>query len=123
MSEQNFSGALATWKGALPLVLGVRCAGSLLTTLIEINLSELQKTLDSQGIELVENQKESVVGRKALADRTKGVYYYLTTALSRLNRKLCIEFKKISDEEKLNAWKGLLKCMYFLFDICVHPLP
>ncbi|EPQ57313.1 hypothetical protein GLOTRDRAFT_37826 [Gloeophyllum trabeum ATCC 11539] len=48
----NFSGALLTWKN--------------------INFSELQKTLDAQGIELVENQKESVVGRKALADRTKG---------------------------------------------------
>lgn len=43
-----------------------------LTTPPDINLSELQKTLDAQGIELVENQKESVVGRKALADRTKG---------------------------------------------------
>ncbi|OCH92318.1 hypothetical protein OBBRIDRAFT_833541 [Obba rivulosa] len=70
MAEQNFSGALATWK--------------------EISLSELQKTLDAQGIELVENQKESVVGRKALADRTK-------------------EFKKIPDEEKLTAFKSLLK--------------
>ncbi|CCM01147.1 uncharacterized protein FIBRA_03195 [Fibroporia radiculosa] len=69
-SEQNFSGALSTWKG--------------------INLSELQTTLDVQGIELVENQKESVVGRKALADRTK-------------------EFKKIPDEDKLAAFKGLLK--------------
>lgn len=39
----------------------------------EINLAELQKTLDAQGIEIVENQKESVVGRKALAERTKGV--------------------------------------------------
>ena len=38
-----------------------------------VNLSELQKTLDTQGIELVENQKESVVGRKALADKTKGL--------------------------------------------------
>ncbi len=38
----------------------------------DISLSELQKTLDVQGIEVVENQKESVVGRKALADRTKG---------------------------------------------------
>jgi len=37
-----------------------------------VDLSELQKTLDTQGIELVENQKESVVGRKALADKTKG---------------------------------------------------
>ncbi|KAI9060254.1 hypothetical protein FKP32DRAFT_1595655 [Trametes sanguinea] len=68
--EQNFSGALSTWK--------------------DINLSELQKTLDAQGIEIVENQKESVVGRKALADRTK-------------------EFKKIPDEEKLTAFKTLLK--------------
>ncbi|KAM5530766.1 hypothetical protein V8D89_015573 [Ganoderma adspersum] len=68
--EQNFSGALATWK--------------------DINLSELQKTLDAQGIEVVENLKESVVGRKALADRTK-------------------EFKKSPDEQKLTAIKGLLK--------------
>ncbi|KAL0956421.1 hypothetical protein HGRIS_002569 [Hohenbuehelia grisea] len=68
--EQNFSGALETWK--------------------EINLSELQKTLDAQGIELVDQQKESVVGRKALAEKTK-------------------DFKKLSDSEKPNAFKGLLK--------------
>ena len=42
---------------------------------LDINLAELQKTLDTQGIEIVENQKESVVGRKALADRTKGAHY------------------------------------------------
>ncbi|EJD42675.1 hypothetical protein AURDEDRAFT_145653 [Auricularia subglabra TFB-10046 SS5] len=70
MASHNFSDALATWK--------------------EINLSELQKTLDAQGIEIVENQKESVVGRKALADRTK-------------------EFKKLPENEKLDAFKGLLK--------------
>lgn len=39
---------------------------------LDINLAELQKTLDQQGLELVENQKESVIGRKALADKTKG---------------------------------------------------
>jgi hypothetical protein len=39
---------------------------------IEINLSELQKSLDAQGIEIVDNQKENVIGRKALADKTKG---------------------------------------------------
>ncbi|KAG7098747.1 hypothetical protein E1B28_000657 [Marasmius oreades] len=66
----DFSGALSTWR--------------------EINLSELQKTLDAQGIEIVDNQKENVVGRKALADKTK-------------------EFKKIPDNEKMTAWKGLLK--------------
>lgn len=45
---------------------------SLIHSFKGVNLSELQKTLDTQGIELVENQKESVVGRKALADKTKG---------------------------------------------------
>ncbi|CAK5281610.1 unnamed protein product [Mycena citricolor] len=68
--EHNFSGALATWK--------------------EINLLELQKTLDAQGIQLVDNQKESVVGRKVLADKTK-------------------EFKRIPDSEKVEAFKALLK--------------
>ena len=40
-----------------------------------INLHELQKTLDAQGIEIVENQKENVVSRKGLAERTKGALY------------------------------------------------
>ncbi|KZV97752.1 hypothetical protein EXIGLDRAFT_348335 [Exidia glandulosa HHB12029] len=69
-SQHNFSDALATWR--------------------EIGLSELQKTLDAQGLEIVENQKESVLGRKALADKTK-------------------EYRKLPEEEKLDAWKGLLK--------------
>ncbi|PVG01219.1 hypothetical protein CPB86DRAFT_773346 [Serendipita vermifera] len=68
--NNNFSDALAAWK--------------------EINLGELQKTLDAQGVELVENQKESVIGRKGLADKTR-------------------EFKKLPDEEKLGEFKGLLK--------------
>ncbi|KAH7108574.1 CASP C terminal-domain-containing protein [Auriculariales sp. MPI-PUGE-AT-0066] len=77
-AQHNFSDALATWK--------------------EINLSELQKTLDEQGLEIVENQKESVLGRKSLADRTK-------------------EFKKIPDEAKVEAFKGLLKGMSYQTEI------
>jgi len=70
--EHNFSGALATWKSEERLT---GCSAfSLIHPLKGVNLSELQKTLDTQGIELVENQKESVVGRKALADKTKGSY-------------------------------------------------
>ena len=53
-SSSNFAAALETWR--------------------TINLSELQKKLDGQGIEIVDNQKESVVGRKALADKTKGAW-------------------------------------------------
>lgn len=68
--DTNFSVALATWR--------------------DINLTELQTKLDAQGIELVDNQKESLLGRKALADKTK-------------------EFKKLQDDEKLNAFKALLK--------------
>ncbi|WWC91645.1 uncharacterized protein L201_006591 [Kwoniella dendrophila CBS 6074] len=71
MAEENFSAALTTWK--------------------EINLSELQKSLDSTALELVENQKENLVGRKKLAEQTR-------------------EFKKLPDDnEKFNAIKVLLK--------------
>ncbi len=38
----------------------------------EINLHELQKTLDKQGLEIVENQKDNLVGRKKLAEQTRG---------------------------------------------------
>ncbi|KAG0701320.1 hypothetical protein DFH29DRAFT_1000288 [Suillus ampliporus] len=62
----------------------------LIPMMFYIKLQELQKTLDTQGIEIVDNQKESVPGCKQLADRTK-------------------EFKKIPDDEKLNSFKGLLK--------------
>ena len=55
------------------MVLGSCYSRPQLTQFIDINLSELQKTLDVQGIEFVDNQKESVVGRKALADKTKGL--------------------------------------------------
>jgi homeobox protein cut-like len=39
----------------------------------EIHLAELQKKLDDQGVEIVDNQKEGLLGRKALADKTKGL--------------------------------------------------
>lgn len=38
----------------------------------DINLSELQKSLDSTALELVDNQKENMVGRKKLAEQTRG---------------------------------------------------
>jgi homeobox protein cut-like len=74
----------------------------------DINLSELQKNLGTQCIEVIENQKESVVGRKALADKTKGKNLHLrsTNPYSYFRS----DFKKIPDEEKVNAFKGLLKC-------------
>ncbi|KAJ3081200.1 hypothetical protein HDU99_006325, partial [Rhizoclosmatium hyalinum] len=55
-----------------------------------INLAVLQKQLDVQGLEIVENQKESNRSKKELSDKTK-------------------EFRKMSDEEKLKEFKSLLK--------------
>lgn len=69
MAEQNFSAALTTWKGK-------RCVDQRryrhTADEPEINLSELQKSLDSTALELVENQKENMVGRKKLAEQTRG---------------------------------------------------
>ncbi|EKC99410.1 vacuole transport-related protein [Trichosporon asahii var. asahii CBS 8904] len=71
MTDANFSAALSTWK--------------------EINLSELQKSLDATAVELVDNQKENMVGRKKLAEQTR-------------------EFKKLPENaEKFSAIKVLLK--------------
>ncbi|KAF8919832.1 CASP C terminal-domain-containing protein [Mucidula mucida] len=69
-AETNFSGALATWR--------------------DVNLTDLQKTLDAQGVEVIDNQKANLVGRKGLSDKTK-------------------EFKRLSDDDKVPAIKGLLK--------------
>lgn len=65
----------------------------------------------------MENQKESVVGRKALADKTKGSCFRdpLACALLRLQP----DFKKIPDEDKLTAFKGLLKGAP-LFRACLY---
>jgi homeobox protein cut-like len=86
MASSNFAAALETWR--------------------TINLAELQKKLDVQGIEIVDNQKEGLLGRKALADKTKGASPVRNiSALA----QYAAEFKKLPDTDKLNAFKGLLK--------------
>lgn len=83
--------------------------------LAEINLTELQKNLDAQGIEVVDNQKESLIGRKALADRTRGTQSseFLVSA-----DRIHVEFKKLSDEEKLTEVKTLLKGVCYTQAVC-----
>jgi len=56
----------------------------------EIKLGELQKELDKTGQEIISSQKESQASRKALAEQTK-------------------EFKKLSEAERPEAFKTLLK--------------
>lgn len=56
MSEENhFSSAIQYWKG--------------------IQLSNLQKELDQQGLAIVEKQKDGLVSRKKLAEQTRGIQY------------------------------------------------
>jgi homeobox protein cut-like len=43
-----------------------------LDVFIEIDLAETQKQLDKTALELVESQKENLVGRKKLAEQTRG---------------------------------------------------
>ncbi|KAI9274670.1 Golgi vesicle transport-related protein [Phascolomyces articulosus] len=55
-----------------------------------VGLPTLQRQLDQQGLAIVENQKDGLMSRKKLAEQTR-------------------EFKKMSDEEKLQQFKTLLK--------------
>lgn len=56
----------------------------------QIDLPSIQSQLDKQGIEIREDQKESLNNRKNLASKTK-------------------EFRKLPDEDKLEQLKGVLK--------------
>ena len=64
----------------------------------------------------MDNQKESVIGRKALAEKTKGLHPTLISLFHSTQYFPVLEFKKIADEEKLNAFKGLLKGMRQVHD-------
>lgn len=70
-SSINFDVALKTWK--------------------EVALPQLQKSMDTTALEMVELQKENMIGRKKLAEQTR-------------------DFKRLPDDAtKVNAIKGLLK--------------
>lgn len=62
-----------------------------------IDLSSLQKELDAKALEIQDYQKESLLGRKELATQTK-------------------DFKKLSDEEKLENFNQLLKSYQNVID-------
>ena len=60
-----------------------------LTVLAEINLSDLQKSLDTTALELVDNQKDNMLGRKKLAEQTRGAV--LTSFLSHAHAKFTVQ--------------------------------
>ncbi|KAF9930662.1 hypothetical protein FBU30_000202 [Linnemannia zychae] len=68
--EDAFSAAVAVWRG--------------------IQLPTIQQEMDTQSVELLEQQQQSLAGRKKLAELTR-------------------EFKKVPDQEKLQQFKVLLR--------------
>ncbi|KAF9166626.1 hypothetical protein DFQ26_007323 [Actinomortierella ambigua] len=68
--EDAFSAAISVWRG--------------------IHLPDIQKDMDTQSVELLEQQQQSLAGRKKLAEMTR-------------------EFKKVPDQDKLQQFKALLK--------------
>jgi len=58
---------------------------------IDVDLTALQKNLDNTASEIVNSQRDSLVERKELAQKTK-------------------EFRKMDEEGRASEWKGLLKC-------------
>ncbi|KAF9171714.1 hypothetical protein BGX21_004724 [Mortierella sp. AD011] len=68
--EDAFAAAVSVWRG--------------------IQLPSIQQEMDKQSVELLEQQQQSLAGRKRLAELTR-------------------EFKKVPDQEKLQQFKLLLK--------------
>ncbi|KAF8477076.1 CASP C terminal-domain-containing protein [Kalaharituber pfeilii] len=62
-----------------------------------VDLTSLQKALDSTASEIVNSQRDSLVERKELAQKTK-------------------EFRKMDEEGRASEWKGLLKSYQLFID-------
>ncbi|KAF3181549.1 hypothetical protein TWF106_010437 [Orbilia oligospora] len=76
-AENAFQKAIAVWRS--------------------IDLSSLQKQLDSEASEIITNQRDDLVERKEVAQKTK-------------------DFRKLSDADKLAEYKGLLKAYQQFID-------
>jgi len=61
---------------------------------VDIDLTTLQKNLDATAAEIVSSQKDGLIQRKELAQKTK-------------------EYRKLDEEARKEEWKGLLKCLPF----------
>lgn len=68
----------------------------------DINLTKLVPELDSTATDIIAHQKESVVARKDLAQKTK-------------------DFRKLDDAAKLVEYKSLLKCKPYLNPLDLAP--
>ena len=88
--EHQFQTAISAWRSKN---ISISCPEMLLIRhSLEIDLGNLVHELDSTASDIVGNQRDSLVQRKELAQKTK-------------------DFRKLDDEAKLQEYKGLLKGM------------
>lgn len=90
--ETKFQKAIQAWRGMCYTWV---CDRGLiliyLLTAIGIDLANLVSKLDTTASDIVAHQRDSLVQRKDLAQKTK-------------------DFRKLDDASKLSEYKGLLKC-------------
>ena len=90
-NERQFQTAISAWRSRVFL------RAELLIQADDyfkgIDLGHLVQQLDSTAADIVANQRDSLVQRKDLAQKTK-------------------DFRKLEDSEKLTEYKSLLKCMH-----------
>jgi hypothetical protein len=86
--ENKFQKAIAVWRGSSTSIFWLRRQRP--NALAGINLSTLLSKLDATASEVVAHQRDSLVQRKDLAQKTK-------------------DFRKLDDAGKLGEYKGLLK--------------
>jgi homeobox protein cut-like len=86
--ENKFQKAIAVWRGSSTSIFWLRRRRP--NALAGIDLSTLLSKLDATASEVVAHQRDSLVQRKDLAQKTK-------------------DFRKLDDAGKLGEYKGLLK--------------
>lgn len=86
--ENKFQGAISAWRGK---PLSDRCLFKADSESTDINLTKLVPELDTTASDIVSHQRDALVSRKDLAQKTK-------------------DFRKLDDAAKLAEFKTLLKC-------------
>lgn len=87
--DNKFQKAISAWRGKSSLAIAPRCV--LTEEFSDIDLTKLVPELDPTATDIIAHQRDSVVARKDLAQKTK-------------------DFRKLEDAAKLVEYKSLLKC-------------
>ena len=98
-AETNkFQSAISAWRSQYPFMPTKHT--ELIPELLDIDLTRLVPELDNTASEIVSQQRDALLSRKDLAQKTK-------------------DFRKLDDTAKLGEFKGLLKCSTIRHDLCL----